>query len=132
MQDTDDLIRYLAKARDAYDHTVDEVTELVQPSAHFSVGGKMDGWQSFHIKKMTADRIEYSTNSPDNVTIKFVPANVLAKPAITRGVTYPVPTAHGGKQLSDTSLLNFATLGLSFYGEFIEGMAAEGWDSDAK
>ncbi|EIM99589.1 hypothetical protein WQE_18174 [Paraburkholderia hospita] len=125
----DPLIQYLARARDADEHTTAEITGQIEAGMQYEFelpdGNRImmrnpqitigDG-PAMPMKTVGAAR-EY-----------FAPAEVFANEVTTRDVKYSVPTMHDGKALPDTKLVTFAQLGLEYYERFLDAMEADGWD----
>jgi hypothetical protein len=117
---SDELVCYLAKARDADEHTVEDITQRVPSGWAIPLSG--GGHLVFH---------EPATNgqpngfSPDlNPHAVFQPERIAAAPATTKGRTYPVPKWHEGNAIESRSILTFARLGLAYYAKFLDRLEA--------
>jgi hypothetical protein len=117
----DELVCYLAKARDADEHTVEEITRRV--SSGWEIALPSGGYLLF--PEVTADGRPTSFSPDLNPHAIFRAERVTAAPATTRGQTYPVPKMHKGTPIESRSILTFARLGLEYYAEFLDGLEAD-------
>jgi hypothetical protein len=123
----DELLQYLAKARDADEHTVGDVTMKIPAGLQIDAaipGGKI------MIRNLEINGRQVKVDAP-GAKVTFRPSEVWPLPATTRGRTYHPPSSHAGESL-EQSIFVYADKGLAFYAAFIEGLAGDGWDVDSK
>lgn len=117
----DELICYLSKARDAHEHTIERISEIA--GAALSIN-PVDGGELTIIEDLRIDGGHISFRPVTPVAVTLEPAHVRMLPATTRGRTYPVPTTHLGKPVTDLSVVEIAALGLSYYKAFLDAAEA--------
>ncbi|WP_244808006.1 hypothetical protein [Caballeronia zhejiangensis] len=130
-QKRDPLIKYLARARDADEHTIDPITEEIPAGPEYRVDGPNGSWISLRDVKLTR-----ADGKPETIpirvegftSVRFAPAEIFALPAVTRGQTTPVPDSHNGHPIAEHTMVAFAELGLAFYTSIIDGLENDGWD----
>lgn len=111
----DMLLRYLKQARDADNHSIQDIT-VMQPGRSTlrflnPNGGYIHNLEirNGKIVNYQGDRMIQTTTSPHPIAI----------PIQNNGVWYNPPTTHLGKSVPDLSPLTLATLGLAFYTDYL-------------
>jgi hypothetical protein len=128
----DALIQYLARARDADEHTSADITGQIEAGMQYEFQTP-DGKFSMMMRNPT---LTFGDGTSMPLPLRpvgatkafFAPAEVFAKEVTTRGVLYAVPTMYAGTPIADTKLTTFATLGIEYYERFLDVMVADGWD----
>lgn len=114
----DMLLRYLKQARDADNHSIQDVMD-VTPGRQIMAVGEPGG--SVHIKRLVFDHsgmvVAYEGNNPLKVTTVF--PKVTAVPVKNNGEWCNLPTTHLGNQVENTHPATLASLGLAFYKDFL-------------
>jgi hypothetical protein len=116
----DPLLSYLVNARGADEHTVNEITSR-KPG---SIGINPAEGNSLYIEKMTIKTDHVSINSPQKISVDFIPARTVLADVISRGRTYPVPTSHRGKPVDPANVTDIAETAVEFYKEFLDEVEA--------
>lgn len=124
----DPLIRYIAQARHADEHSHEGITHLQRGSV--SINPPVPNGH-LHIRNLRISGGRMTLDAPNGAWIAFEPSGVFPKPVKNRGHVYDVPTEHLGKPLPQGStLIDFATLGVDFYDRIVRGLEGDGWDKD--
>ncbi len=124
IQKADPLLRYLKHARDADQHTLEEITEL-QPGSKSFGPAEHGNW---HIEKLVltgpdAEVTEYRGNQP--MLVKVSPPKPILRPFVNLGARYEVPTRHLDKDLEELDPISIAEAGIAFYSEFLTELVKE-------
>ena len=120
----DMLVRYLKQARDADNHSIQEVIEYTPPSRQIIVGGSTDGKSTaFYGLVVAGDKVLYEGTTP--IHIKTTAERVVAVRVKNNGEWHNPPTSHLGKPVPDAHPLTIAKLGLEFYQNFLEEVEAK-------
>lgn len=112
----DPLLAYLINARGADEHTVNEIVSR-EPGG---IGINPAKGNSLYIEHMTINKDHISIKSPQKMRVDFFPAKTILVTLVNRGRTYPVPTAHRGKAIDPTKVVDIAEMGVEFYKEFLD------------
>ena len=111
----DSLLTYLAYARGAAEHTVNEI-----PSHESGDTGVNPGEGSnLFINNMMIDKDQIYIESPQKIRFDFIPANTQLLPGVTRGQTYAVPVSHRGQVIDPKKVLETAETAVRFYEDFL-------------
>lgn len=122
----DELIRYLARARDADEHTAQEITVSL-PGGDRATLTTPDGNQLM-IQGLTINGKPAKFQPAPNVVIQKVNDEVAPRDFTNRGQQYTPPMKHRGIDLPlQTRLVELAAMGLRFYEEALEGLQKDGW-----
>lgn len=119
----DMLLRYLKQARDADNHSIQEVVEHTPGQYSFTVPG---GPGVVHIEslKMEGGRVtEYKGSHPATETL--TPPKIEAVPVKNSGKWYNPPTIHMGLPIASHHPTYLAEQSLKFYAEFINDVETE-------
>lgn len=112
----DMLLRYLKHARDADNHTIQDLAKLEPAYTVYDFVGPKGGY----IEHLHLDAKEgLVAYKGDPVTATVIPPRPVAIAVETCGQRYNPPTMHLGKAVDDLSPINLAKLGLSFYSDFV-------------
>ena len=116
----DMLIRYLKQARDADNHSIQELAE-------HKPGGTGLGFAngSGHIKRLEIVNGEIVHYEGDPLTLTHYPSRVLVKSVLNSGKWYNPPTSHLEKPLNSADPRILGKLGLEFYERFIDEAEAK-------
>ncbi|MCX4152363.1 MULTISPECIES: hypothetical protein [Paraburkholderia] len=112
LRKVDPLLSYLRHARNADEHTAEEITERKPGSWTLNPAiGK-----SLHIKHMNINKGQIERLETD-VPVKFTVIDGAAAPidVTDRGVAYAVPTEHLGKSIPSPNFVAMAELAVDFY-----------------
>ena len=109
---SDPLLRYLSQSRDADHHTIEsDVIEVVGGTLTVGEGGHV------HLQHVAKDTWQVSSTTPHR--IEFDPSKLQLRPAVSRGVTYAVPTQHLGNPIDTSNVGQLAALALNYYGNLL-------------
>jgi hypothetical protein len=106
---TDPLLCYLWHARNADEHTLQQITEMKEASAK-----NVESTQSDIDKLNRAMASEKRPFIPLGL-VEVVWAHVKMLDVTDRGISYPAPGSHLGIQITDTSPANIVNLSLAFF-----------------
>lgn len=115
LRDQDPLLRYLTNARNADEHSIQDITKQLPGG----VGIRPAEGNVLIVKEMRIENGKWWINSPSPITIVFSPAKTRLLPVENRGVRYPVPDLHLGSALNSNNVIEIAERGLSFYENFL-------------
>jgi len=111
---TDPLLAYLWHARNADEHTLQQVTELHPGNATMVDPTKEDvAALKYAMEKETRPWVPLEL-------VEWVPQHVMLLPVKDRGVLYQPPSAHLGTQITSTSPARTAELALAFLDTMVE------------
>lgn len=114
----DELLAYLINARGADEHTVEEITQKQSGGYGFSAakpGGVVE------IKNLrTGPKGEIlNLEVGDGVIVSAIPSRIRLLPITNRGVNYPTPRTHLGKEIDSENLVTISEAGVNFYENFL-------------
>ncbi len=112
----DPLLQYVSKARDADQHTIDQVVAVEGGKFNVGQGGRV-------ILKRTAPNTMALTYASGDVV--FEPSRLTLKAATTRGVTYEVPQHHLGKPIDPNNVPLVADLAIDYFAALLARAEAE-------
>ena len=112
----DMLLRYLKNARDADNHSIQEVTKI-EPASRNIRFASPHGGQIKHLE-IHGDKIEAYEGDP--LIMEDLPPRLIAVPVKNHGEWFNPPTSHLGKPVSSGHPVALAELGLQFYGELVD------------
>ena len=108
----DELLRYLKQARDAEEHTVGD-TVVNEPGA---TGINASSGKSLYIERMTIDRGAVTIQgAKPGIAVTMIPGRAKLLPAVSRGVTTPIPATHLGNPVVGPDPISVAEAGLAYY-----------------
>jgi hypothetical protein len=113
----DPLLRYLKHARNADEHTIEEIIEHV-PGHRTLNPAYGNSWYIEHLEIWGGDVVSYSGDKP--MIVQDFPDRVELRRFKGSGTWYNPPTQHLGQPLEQRDPISFAELGLRFYANFIE------------
>lgn len=120
----DMLVRYLKQARDADNHSIQEVMEYTPPNRQIIIGGDTNGRPTrFYGLVVAGDEVYYEGTTP--IHIKTTAERVVAVRVKVNGEWHNPPTSHLGKPVPDVHPLTIAKLGLEFYQNFVMEVEAK-------
>jgi hypothetical protein len=111
----DPLLTYLAYARGADEHTVNEI--LSYESGDIGINPAESN--SLYVDHMTIDKGQIYIESPQKNRFDFKPANARLLPVVNRGRTYAVPVSHLGQVIDPTKIVEIAKTAVKFYEDFL-------------
>ncbi|MNP55202.1 hypothetical protein D3C76_1498230 [compost metagenome] len=111
------LLRYLKHARDADNHTIQDLAELQPGYTSIDFVGGGGGYIEYMELDAQKGLVAYR-GTPVQQTV--VPPQPIAVPVQTCGHWYNPPTSHMGSVVHDLNPLNLAQLGLTFYADFVD------------
>lgn len=104
---SDDTLQYAMHARNADEHGIDNVTEIL-PS-HLSIRPKQGDTITFKhfIARSNGNsaQVTMDNEAAANVIITFKPASIKLARVLDRGIYYDPPTVHFGQQIEATPIL---------------------------
>jgi len=100
---TDELLQYVHQARHADEHGLDDITEKKPGGVKIAVGG-----EGVHIDRLEirGGRIVEAKFIGKPPTIEVIPAEVILKPVVNRGLAFAPPTSHRKKPFNKTTPLS--------------------------
>lgn len=113
----DELLVYLAKARDADEHGIEDISHA-QPG--FLAIGAANPDEKFELSvriNNEGDIFVRGASSP--LRIEGMRAHVRLLPVTNRGRTYEVPKQHLGSPVNSSDLTELARIGITFYEDFL-------------
>jgi hypothetical protein len=111
----DMLLRYLKQARDADNHSIQDITKLEPGRRSFKFARPGTG----HIKRMIIDTGRVMSYEGDPMIVEDTPPHPVAVPIRNNGEWFNPPTSHLGAPINDAQPVMLAELGIKFYTEFI-------------
>lgn len=124
-QKNDPLIQYISQARNADEHGIDDITLKAGGSVAINPT-EVDGVRVLKNLSLSSGVLRFE--APHGAVISFEPGSVIPQPVRNRNQEYPVPDQHMGKPIMQKSLIEFGSLGVSFYERILNGLDADGWD----
>jgi hypothetical protein len=112
----DMLLRYLKQARDADNHSIQEVSEIKPSHRAMNFANSKGGY----IKKMVISNGQVEHYEGDPMVVTDHPATIEAIKVKNSGNWYNPPSTHLGKPVTSTHPAVLAELGLSFYDNFLK------------
>lgn len=125
----DPLLIYIKQARDADQHSVQELIDKVPENKEF-IPDNLDLPPVYEIPRITLYKVEgdkmIEVKNPNPGVYRITARHVLAKAFINSGVVYTVPRFHKGKAIkNETSPTVLAKLALEFYRSFLIELEAK-------
>lgn len=115
----DMLLRYLKQARDADNHSIQEVTKL-QPGSR---GYRFVNPRGGYIKHMEIRNGKVVHYEGDPMIVEETPPHPVAVPVKNKGEWFNPPTSHLERPVATQHPLHLAELGLKFYAEYLDVVA---------
>jgi hypothetical protein len=115
LRNNDPLLSYLKNARDADEHTVNEIVAH-EPGG---IGINPAEGNALYIEHMEIARGRISIKSPQRIRVDFIPGKTKLLPVVKRDRTYDIPTAHRGDVIDPTNVIDVAEKALTFYEGFL-------------
>ena len=113
---TDPLLAYVKNARDADEHTIDDILSH-EPGG---IGINPAEGNSLYIERMEIDRGVISIKSPQRLRVDFIPDKTKLLPVTKRDGTYAVPTSHLGGAVDPTNVVDVAEKAIAFYEKVLD------------
>jgi hypothetical protein len=118
----DMLLRYLKQARDADNHSIQDVMDVTPATLAIHPGPTGVS----HIRRITVDGLgNIDVDADGDPRLEITPPKVRAVKVLNSGNWYNPPTSHLGLPVHDDHPLTIAELGLRFYADFLN--EAEGY-----
>lgn len=117
----DMLLRYLKQARDADNHSIQEITILNPGSTSMRLANPQGGY----VKSLKIENGKIVQYEGDDAIFTITAPLPEAQPVKNNGEWSNPPTLHLGKPVSDKHPITLATLGLAFYLDFVEAVEKE-------
>lgn len=114
----DMLLRYLKQARDADNHSIQDITAIQPGSRNFRFLNPTGGY----IKEMQLIDGQLVKYEGDPMVFEDVPPHPIAVPVKNNGEWYNPPTTHLDNPVKNHHPVLLAELGLKFYSEFIQAV----------
>ena len=115
LRETDPLLVYLKRARNADEHTIDEIVSREEGGI---ILNPAEG-NVLQVERLVASADRISIRSPQNIRVEFIPAKTRLLPVIDRWGTTPVPTSHLGESIDPTMVVDVAERAATFYEDFL-------------
>lgn len=119
----DELLAYLINARGAEEHTVEEITQKQAGGIGLNPlipGGKV----VINDLRLGPKGEILNMDLGENIIVAFTPSRVKLLPITNRGVIYPIPQSHLGKEIDSTNLVSISEAGTKFYEDFLNAANA--------
>ena len=113
----DMLLRYLKQARDADNHSIQDVTKLQPGSRGYNFVNPKGGY----IKRMEIRNGEVVHYEGDAMIVEEKPAHPIAVAVQNNGEWFNPPTSHLDKPVNSHHPVDLAELGWKLYSEFLAG-----------
>jgi hypothetical protein len=114
----DMLLRYLKQARDADNHSIQDVAKIEPGSRGIRFANRQGGY----IKKLTINNGQITHYEGDPIVVEDKPPTVVAVPVKNSGAWYNPPTSHLDRPVTSQHPLHLSELGLKFYEEYIHAV----------
>jgi len=111
----DMLLRYLKQARDADNHSIQEVTKIQSGSRGYRFANPAGGY----INRMEIRNGEVVHYEGDPMIFEETPPHPVAVPVKNNGEWFKPPTSHLGVQITTHHPVFIAELGLKFYSDYL-------------
>jgi hypothetical protein len=112
----DMLLRYLKQARDADNHSIQDVMEITPGGIGLRAGAS----GSVYIRELSIDaKGQIKIDASDDVIVEIINPKVVAVKVLNNGEWYNPPSTHLDNPVSDHHPVTLAELGLKFYEKFI-------------
>lgn len=112
----DMLLRYLKQARDADNHSIQDMTEI-KPEVTILDFVNPNGGHIHHMEIRNGKVVAYQG---DPMVQKTTPQHPVAVPVQNNGIWFNPPTSHLGKAILNLHPITLAELGIAFYSNFVE------------
>ncbi|WP_373953792.1 hypothetical protein [Vibrio pomeroyi] len=122
----DQLLKYLKQARDADNHSIQEVTEIKPGSRTMNFANGKGGY----IKEMRIVNGEVVHFEGDPMIVTDHPPTVVALKVKNSGKWYNPPREHLGQSLKSIHPVEIATQGLTYYTKYVEEAEAKFFSSN--
>jgi len=116
LRETDPLLSYLSNARDADEHTIQEIVKR-QPG---SIGINGPRGAGLRIDEMKIGKGLIKIKSPDKIKITFYPGKIGLLPVVNLGRRYEVPKSHLDKPINPDKVVELAEVAEGFYSGFLK------------
>jgi hypothetical protein len=113
----DMLLRYLKQARDADNHSVQDVAQMEPGSASIQSRPGADVHTIRHMEVRNGKIVHYDG---DPLVMTITPPQPVAVRVKNNGEWYNPPTSHLGKPVTSRHPIHLASLGLAFYSDYLE------------
>ncbi len=117
----DMLLRYLKQARDADNHSIQDLTRIEPGSRRISHVNSRGG----HIKKMEIRNGQITHYEGDPIVMEYVPARLVAVPIKNGGEWFNPPTSHQDQPVNSLHPVQLAQMGIAFYEEYLNAIQAK-------
>lgn len=112
----DPLLAYMKNARDADEHTVDDIVSH-EPGG---IGINPAEGNSLYIERMEINRGLISIESPQRIRVDFIPGKTKLLPVNKRDGTYAAPTSHLGDAIDPDNVADVAERAIGFYEKVLD------------
>jgi hypothetical protein len=116
LRGNDPLLTYLINARDADEHTINEIIER-RPGG---IGINAAIGNELNIEHMSVTNGNIFIKSKQPIKIDFFPEKIKLKSITKRSGTYHIPKTHLGNPIKSIEPIDVAEAGLNFYEDLIE------------
>lgn len=117
----DMLLRYLKQARDADNHSIQDIAELNPGYTGLNFANKSYG----EIKQLTIENGVITHYEGDDMVISVKPPHPVALRVKNNGQWFNPPTSHLDSPVESNHPVDLAILGLAFYSSFLDSVEKE-------
>jgi len=111
----DMLLRYLKQARDADNHSIQDMTEIKPGETTLNLVNRGGGY----IQNLEIRNGQIVSYQGDPMVLKTTFPHPIAVPIQNNGVWYNPPTSHLGRPVLNLHPVTLADLGIAFYSDFV-------------
>ena len=112
----DMLLRYLKQARDADNHSIQDMTKIKPGETTFNFVNPTGGY-IHHLEIRNGNVVTYQGDPMVQTT---TPPHPVAVPVQNNGIWFNPPTSHLGKPVLNLHPVTLAELGIAFYSNFVD------------
>lgn len=121
----DMLLRYLKQARDADNHSIQDVTKLQPGSRGYKFVNPRGGFIK-HMKIRNGEVVHYEG---DPMVVEETPPHPVAVPVKNNGEWFNPPISHLGQSIATQHPALLAELGIKFYSEYVDQVQKRFFDA---
>ncbi|UUX97464.1 hypothetical protein [Aquabacterium sp. J223] len=119
-RETDPLLAYLRRARDAQEHTIADITSRVPGSITMAAA---DPQKPAYMSEVIVHKDGTVSGVAENLKVEVTSPSLGLLPVTNRGKSYPIPTSHLGQPFHGRPVA-LAECGLAYYAELLDAADA--------
>lgn len=112
----DALLRYIKQARDADNHSIQDITEMIDGKTTMKFANQAGGY----IENLEIHNGKIVHYSGDPMIVEHQPPQPIAVPVKNNSEWYNPPTSHLEKRIDSKHPLHLADLAFQFYSQFVD------------